>query len=114
MTSQRRLPAERDRAVARLHSLTRGAAVGGVLGTLLFGAVAAASYDGTVTTTTAANSDDSAAQVAADDSTANGATATTDDESSTDDSQLQAVNAAWNLLPSNLSKRRGLQGLHDR
>ena len=73
MTSHRRLPAERDRAVARLRSLTRGAAVGGVLGTLLFGAVAAASYDGTATTTTttaAASSDDSAAQVAADDSTA--------------------------------------------
>ena len=50
MTSHRRLPAERDRAVARLRTLTRGAAVSGVLGTLLFGAVAAASYDGTATT----------------------------------------------------------------
>ena len=95
MTSHPRLPAERDRAVARLHALTRGAAVGGVLGTLLFGAVAATSYDGTATTattTTATTTDDSAAQVAADDSTANGTTATNDD-SSTDDSQLQSTPA---------------------
>jgi hypothetical protein len=92
MTSHRRLPAERDRAVARLRTLTRGAAVGGVVGTLLFGAVAAASYDGTTsTTTTVANSDDSAAQVAADDSTSD----RTDDRrlERRGDSQLQATPA---------------------
>jgi hypothetical protein len=74
MTPNRRLPADRDRMLARLRHVTLGSAAAGVAGTMLFGALAAATYDGTDTTTgSATTSDDAVAQIAADDSTAQSA-----------------------------------------
>lgn len=84
MTTTRRLPADRDRAVARLRSLTLGAAAGGLLGTALFGAVAGATYDGSTPIVSAAATDDAIAQTTTDDST------TTTDDATT---SLQATPA---------------------
>jgi hypothetical protein len=93
MTTNRRLPADRDRAIARLRRVTLGTAAGGLVGTMLFGALAAATYDGTTQVSTAADS----GQVAAnDDSTTNSSTTTPDDSSSTttdDSTNLQAAQA---------------------
>jgi|SRR5689334_3955738 hypothetical protein len=47
----RRSPADRDRAVARLRTLTIGSAVGGFAAVAVFGAVAAASDRGVDSTT---------------------------------------------------------------
>jgi hypothetical protein len=91
MTTNRRLPADRDRAVARLRRVTIGAAAGGIAGTMLFGGLAAVTYDGTTSTSQAlALTDDSAAQVAADDSRTSGALSSS---ASTSDDQLQATPA---------------------
>ena len=46
-TAARRTPADRDRAVARLRTMTIGTGIAGVLAVGGFGAIAAASYDGT-------------------------------------------------------------------
>ena len=83
MTTNRRLPADRDRAIARLRRMTLGAAAGGLVGTMLFGALAAANYDGTTQATTTADT----AQVATNDDSSS-TTTTTDD-----DTTLQATPA---------------------
>jgi hypothetical protein len=93
MTPNRRLPADRDRMLARLRHVTLGSAAAGVAGTMLFGALAAATYDGTDSTAASATtSDDAVAQIAVDDSTAGAA----DDSASTsadDGDALQATPA---------------------
>jgi hypothetical protein len=94
MNTNRRHPADRDRAVARLRRLTLGSAAGGVIGTMLFGGLAAATYDGTTATTTAAaTTDDSAAQIAADDSTSNTSGSTSTSDNSTTVQATQAPTA---------------------
>lgn len=92
MTSRPRSAHDRDRAIARLRATTRGSAVAGVIGTLLFGAVAAATYDGTSIQSAEAVADTTAAQIAAEDRSG---LAAADDTSSTGsvDDQLQATTA---------------------
>jgi hypothetical protein len=92
MASRPRSAYDRDRAIARLRAATRGSAVAGVIGTLLFGAVAAATSDGTSTQSSEAAADTTAAQIAAEDLSG---LAAADDTSSTGsaDDQLQATTA---------------------
>src|SRR3954451_8166476 len=61
-TAARRSPGDRDRAIARLRALTIGSSIAGVAAVGGFGALAAASYDGSTTgiTTAAVTSDTSA------------------------------------------------------
>ena len=53
-TAARRTPADRDRAVARLHTITIGTGLAGVVAVGGFGLIAAHSYDGSVTGVTTA------------------------------------------------------------
>ena len=91
MTTNRRLPADRDRAIARLRRMTLGAAAGGLVGTMLFGALAAANYDGTTQATTTADT----AQVATnDDSSSTTATTTTDDDTTVQTTPAPAASSS--------------------
>jgi hypothetical protein len=87
MRTNRRLPADRDRALARLRRVTVGTAAGGVIGTMLFGALAAATYDGTTQTSTTAD----AAQVAANDDTTTATDTSSSSTAADDASTLQAT-----------------------
>jgi hypothetical protein len=81
MSTNRRLPVDRDRAVARLRRVTVGTAAAGMIGTALFGTLAAATYDGTnAAATSDAVTDITAAQVAVDDTSDSSTTTGTDDQ----------------------------------
>jgi hypothetical protein len=69
-TAARRSPGDRDRAIARLRALTIGSSIAGIAAVGGFGALAAASYDGSATGITTA-------AVTTDTSTADGGTSTT-------------------------------------
>jgi len=70
-TAARRSPADRDRAIARLRTLTIGTSIAGLAAVGGFGAIAAMSYDGSATDIT------TAAVVTADDGTTDAAATTT-------------------------------------
>jgi hypothetical protein len=76
-TAARRSPADRDRAVARLRTLTIGTGIAGFAAIGVFGSVAALSYDGTTDVVTAA------AVATIDSATSTGSTPTTPTTSTT-------------------------------
>ena len=83
-------PTDRDRAVRRLRAITIGTSLAGVAAVGGFGAVAAASYDGTTTdVTTAAVTTTSTSTSTSDD----GTTSARSDTTSTTSSSLQTTTA---------------------
>ena len=81
-STPRRSATDRDRAIARLRTITIGTSLAGVAAVGAFGAIAAASYDGTTNdVTTAVLDTDSGTTAAATTTDSTSATSTATDES---------------------------------
>jgi hypothetical protein len=85
-------PTDRDRAVRRLRAITIGTSLAGVAAVGAFGAIAAASYDGTTTdVTTAAVTTTSTSTTDGTSSTTSSGTSTTSGTTSTTSTSLQTT-----------------------
>jgi hypothetical protein len=95
-SASRRSPADRDRAVGRLRTITIGTGLAGVVAVGGFGAIAAASYDGTTVSDgviTAAVTIEAASTTSTTSAATSGASTTTSTTSSSSSTGLSTTTA---------------------